>query len=112
MIDDVTHILNNYQPEFGDFKAESLPINALRVLLLTEGPYHAAWGAEGRRDYRFLAVLLEYHWISLSFLMANFDFVFSLAYLAFSVQGSFQSPVFYSFQLLDVIVSAFLLNLF
>lgn len=86
-------------------------MNALRVLLLTEGPYHPAWGSEGSRDYRYLAILLEYHWISLSFLMANFEFVFQLAYLAFSVQGSFQSPVFYSFQLLDVIVSIRIFNL-
>jgi hypothetical protein len=64
-------------------------MNALRVLLLTEGPYHSAWGEEGRRNYRYLAIYIEYHWISLSFLMSTFDFVFALAYLAFSVQGSF-----------------------
>ena len=89
MVDDITHILNNYQPEFGDFKAERLPMNALRVLLLTEGPYHSAWGTEGDRNYRYMGIWLEVQWISLSFLMANYDFVFSLFYLALSVQGSF-----------------------
>ena len=85
-------------------------MDALRVLLLTEGPYHTAWGPEGYESYRFMAIWLEVQWISLSFLMANYEFVFSLFYLALSVQGSFQSPLFYSFQLLDVIVSTLIHN--
>lgn len=51
-------------------------MNALRVLLLTEGPYHPAWGAEGNRNYGYMAIVFEVNWISLSFLVANYDFVF------------------------------------
>ena len=105
LIDDINHILKKYEPQYGMIKADKLPMDALRVLLLTEGPYHPAWGPEGNRNYHYLAVKLEYHWISLSFLMGDSEFIFSLVYLALSIQGSFQSPVFYSFQLLDVIVS-------
>lgn len=54
-------------------------------MLLTEGPYHPAWGPEGKRNYIYAAVQFEYIWISLSFLMENSDFVFNLVYLAFSV---------------------------
>lgn len=35
--------------------------------------------------------------------MQNGGFVFILIYLAFSLQGLFQSPIFYSFHLLDVV---------
>ena len=105
MIDDITHILKKYEPTYGALKAENLPMDALRVLLLTEGPYHPAWGAEGSRSFRYSAISLEYYWISISFLVGSYDFLFAVVYLAISVQGSIQSPVFYSFHLLDVIVS-------
>ena len=60
-------------------------MDAMRVLLLTQGPFHPAWGPDASRDYRYLAIYFEYYWISLSFLMANFEFLFALAYLALSV---------------------------
>lgn len=42
--------------------------------------------------------------------MQNGSFVFILIYLAFSLQGLYQSPIFYSFHLLDMIVSNFSFN--
>jgi hypothetical protein len=48
-------------------------------------------------------MLFEYYWISLSFLISNGEFIFTVMYFVFSMQGLFQSPVFYSFHLLDVI---------
>lgn len=97
MIDDITHILKKYEPTYGSIKAENLPMDALRVLLLTEGPYHPAWGGEGKQNFRYTAIWIEYCWVSLSFLMGNGEFLFALVYLTLSVQGSIQSPVFYSF---------------
>ena len=48
-------------------------------------------------------VKFEYYWISLSHLIKSGGFVFAIQYLAFSLQGMFQSPVFYSFHLMDVV---------
>ena len=39
----------------------------------------------------------------MSFIMQNSEFLFAVVYLAFSVQGSIQSPIFYSFHLTDVV---------
>jgi inositol 1,4,5-triphosphate receptor type 1 len=50
-----------------------------------------------------MALAFEYYWISLSFLISNGEFIFFVIYYVFSVQGLIQSPVFYSFHLLDVI---------
>jgi hypothetical protein len=45
----------------------------------------------------------EYYWVSLTFLISNGSFIFNVMYFVFSIQGLLQSPVFYSFHLLDVI---------
>merc|ERR1712216_597045 len=45
----------------------------------------------------------EYYWISLTFLISSNEFIFNVMYFVFSIQGLLQSPVFYSFHLLDVI---------
>ncbi len=102
---DVKFILKPLEPAFGEIRAKELPIQAVRVLLLTEGPYHPAFYEKGERNFVFWAVEFEYKWICLSLMMQNGEFVFILLYLAFSLQGIFQSPLFYSFHLLDVIVS-------
>ena len=105
LANDIKHILKPLEPPFGEMKAKELPLQAARVLLLTSGPDHVAFVHEGRRNFGYSAVNFEYKWISLSFLMQNGGFVFILIYLAFSLQGLFQSPIFYSFHLLDVVVS-------
>ena len=89
-------------------KAKDLPLQAARILLLTEGPYVAEFYEDRemtKRNFGYTAVDFEYKWICLSFLMQNGEFIFILIYLAFSLQGLFQSPIFYSFHLLDVVVS-------
>lgn len=80
-------------------------MQAARVLLLTEGPYHRAFIDDKTKEMNFVysALDFEFRWISLSFLMQNGTFIFNLMYLAFSLQGLFQSPIFYSFHLLDLI---------
>ena len=105
LANDIKHILKPLEPPFGEMKGKELPLQAARVLLLTSGPYAAAFVHEGRRNFGYSAVAFEYKWICLSFLMQNGSFVFCLIYLAFSLQGLFQSPIFYSFHLLDVVVS-------
>ena len=54
-------------------------------------------------DFGFRAVKVEYYWVCLSFLIADGDFLFSLMYFVFSLQGLFQNPAFYSLHLLDVV---------
>jgi hypothetical protein len=86
-------------------KAKDLPLHAARILLLTEGPEHPAFEVDEKRNFGYRAIDFEYYWICLSFLMQNGGFIFILIYLAFSLQGLWQSPIFYSFHLLDVVVS-------
>ena len=105
--DEVRFVLRPCEPPFGELQAKDLPMQAARVLLLTEGPYHRAFidGTTGEMNFVYSALDFEFRWISLSFLMQNGTFIFNLMYLAFSLQGLFQSPIFYSFHLLDMIVS-------
>ena len=72
------------KPPFGDFRVEDLPLQAVRILLLTEGPDHPAFNEGRSLNFGFTAVKFEYRWICLSFLMQDPDFIFSLAYMAFS----------------------------
>jgi len=41
--DEVKYVLSKCEPPFGEIKAKDLPMQAARVLLLTEGPYHQAF---------------------------------------------------------------------
>jgi hypothetical protein len=73
--------------------------------LQVEGPNSSVFVDEttGKRNFRKLALKFEYYWISLSYLISNGEFIFFVIYYVFSMQGLFQSPVFYSFHLLDVV---------
>jgi hypothetical protein len=66
---DVKHILKPLEPPFGELKAKDLPLQAARVLLLTEGPDHSAFIEDGRPNFGYIAVDFEQKWIGLSFLM-------------------------------------------
>jgi hypothetical protein len=68
-IQDVKHILDSIRPAYGDFKIKDLPLDAVRLLLLTEGPEYPAFWLDGTRSFCFAAVEFEYQWICLSFLM-------------------------------------------
>lgn len=102
---DIKYILKPLEPPFGEMKAKDLPLQAARILLLTEGPYHPAFYEEGSRNFGYSAVDFEYKWICLSFLMQDGGFVSILIIFTLSLQGLYQSPIFYSLHLLDVIVS-------
>ena len=57
LANDVKYILKPLEPEFGEMKAKNLPLQAVRILLLTEGPYIAAFKDEdGKQDYGFWAI--------------------------------------------------------
>lgn len=103
LVADVKHILKPLEPPFGELRAKDLPLQAARVLLLTEGPDHHAFIENGHPNFGYVAVNFEQKWIGLSFLMQDGGFIFTLIYLAFSIQGLVQSPIFYSFHLLDMV---------
>ena len=100
---DIKHLLEPLKPPYGDFRIQDLPLDAVRLLLLTEGPDYPAFWSDGNRNFGFVAIEFEYKWICLSFLMQDQDFIFSLTYLVFSLQGLIQSPIFYSCHLADVV---------
>ena len=87
MANDIKYILEPLKPQFGDYKIEELPLYAIRTLLLTEGPDYPAFNQNGKRNFIYKAVELEYRWVCLSFCMQDGDFIFSLIYLLFSFQG-------------------------
>ena len=85
-------------------KAKDLDIGDARLVLQIEGPNSDKFiNEDGSRSFVYAAVAFEYYWISLAHLIKNGAFIFSVQYLAFSLQGSLQSPVFYSFHLLDIV---------
>ena len=57
---DVKHILKPLEPPFGEMKAKDLPLQAARILLLTEGPLHSAFrDANGAQNWGYSAVNFE-----------------------------------------------------
>ena len=82
---EVQNILKPCEPPFGELCATNLPIQAARVLLLTEGPYHKAFWKDGKYNFGYKAVEFEYKWVSLSFLMQDGDFIFNIIYLVNSL---------------------------
>ena len=57
------------------------------------------------RNFGHMILKLEYLWTSASFVLENGEVLFLLIYATLSLLGLFVSPVFYSMQLLDIIVS-------
>jgi hypothetical protein len=47
------------EPPFGELRARDLPLQAARVLLLTEGPHHPAFFENGKPNYGYVAVNFE-----------------------------------------------------
>ena len=46
MANDIKFILKPLEPPFGEMRAKNLPLQAARILLLTEGPLHSAFKDE------------------------------------------------------------------
>jgi len=58
------------KPPYGDFRAHDLPVDACRILLLTEGPYHPAFvDNDGKVNFVYYSLDLEQKWISFCFLL-------------------------------------------
>jgi hypothetical protein len=54
-------VLNPLQNPFAVQRAGDFPLEAARVLLLTEGPYHPAFldSDTGRFDFHYVALIIE-----------------------------------------------------
>jgi hypothetical protein len=94
-----------------DFKAgvgaRDLPLHEARKILMFKGPFADEFMITGKRDFGHFVVKLEYLWISFTFLLQNGTFKYYVIYIMISALGFLVSPIFYSFHLLDVIVSTF-----
>jgi hypothetical protein len=87
-------------------KASSMSSTEARLLLLTSGPYSPEFEVEdepGAKDFGYVMVRLEYMWTCTTFIIANGKVLFLVIYMSMSLLGLFNSPVFYSMQLLDII---------
>ena len=85
---EVIYILNPLKPTYGELRAKDLPVNACRILLFTEGPYHSAWlDEDGESKFYHFSLELEYKWNSLCFLFYDYEMVFLMLYCGFSVLG-------------------------
>ena len=89
----------------GKLEVSKIDMSLASMILAVEGPYSSVFESEKKGEFNFYhnVVKFEYYWVSLSHLIQSGGFIFTIQYLCFSLQGMFQSPVFYSFHLLDVI---------
>ena len=85
--------------------ANELPLREARRILKYKGPDAEEFllDEEKGRDFGHFVVQLEYYSTSVLFLLMNRTFQYFLFYIALSFLGWRVSPIFYSFQLLDVI---------
>ena len=77
-------------------------------MLMTKGPYSNTFTVDeepGKKDFGHLILKLEYYWISLRFILGNGRVFYLLTQVLLSVLGLVDTPVFYSMQLLDIVVS-------
>ena len=88
-----------------ELKVQDLCIEDRRMVLQIEGPYSTLFYNEltGERNFGGITMVFEYYWISLTFLISNNNTLFNIMYFVFSIQGLIQSPVFYSFHLVDIV---------
>lgn len=93
------------ESQFSELQVADLDVKQLRLILQIEGPFSPVFfnEATGMTTYGGASIKFEYYWVSLTFLISNGQFIFNVMYFVFSIQGLLQSPVFYSFHLLDVI---------
>lgn len=101
---EVRSIQRMRESSMSNIKIQDIEVYQARQFLTIEGPYSSVFCDEDGKFYFYHnAVKFEYYWVSLSVLINNGAFIFSIQYLAFSLQGLLQSPVFYAFHLLDII---------
>ena len=95
---------------YSSIKAGDLSLLDARMILLTQGPDSKEFLVDDSedpnyRDFGHVILKLEYMWTCTSFVLGNGAVVFLIVYMALSLLGLFKSPVFYSMQLLDIVVS-------
>lgn len=57
MINEIKHVLKPLEPAYGELSVSDLPLQAARVLLLTEGPYVKAFqDSQGNKNFGYSAV--------------------------------------------------------
>jgi hypothetical protein len=101
------NLLNSKKDEgesYSNIKAKDLSLLDARMILLTQGPDANDCEDPNKRDFGHVILRLEYLWSSFSFVLSNGTIMFLIIYAVLSVLGLFVSPIFYSMQLLDVIV--------
>ena len=60
-------------------------------------------GEDGRLEFGHWILKIEYAWTCSSFVVGDGHFKFLVIYITLSFLGLYQSPIFYTFQLLDII---------
>ena len=77
--------------QLSELNVKEIGISACRMILQIEGPYSPVFYNEFTRSRNFghVSMLFEYYWISLTFLISNGEFIFTVMYFVFSMQGLF-----------------------
>ena len=103
-------LINNKKDQGGEgytvVKAGEMSASDARLVLLTSGPYSPEFEVEDNpeaKDFGHVMVRLEYMWMCTAFVISNGKVLFLVIYMSLSLLGLFNSPVFYSMQLLDII---------
>ena len=88
-----------------DFEIGSLSTTETIYLLKTKGPNHKAFYKKGKRNFGNYYTKITFYWISILFMFQNAKFRFNAFYLIVSILALSNSYIFYSFQLVELIVN-------
>jgi hypothetical protein len=94
--------------EFNIIKATELSLLDARLILLTSGPDAPEFIEDeetGKKNFGHLILRIEYMWTCLSFILKDGRFFFLIILLFLALLGMVASPAFYSFLLIEIIVS-------
>lgn len=83
--------------------AKDMPLREVRRIMRYYGVDAREFNTEGKLDFGHLIVLVEYHWLSFTFILKNGTFRYFGLLILLNVAGLVLSPAFYSFHLLDVV---------
>ena len=83
-----------------------MSIEQTHTLLICNGPDANEFktDVQGKRNFGNKFTAFEYHMMNLYFFIQDSMFVYYVLYFGISVLGFLSEPLFYSFQLLDVLV--------
>ena len=83
--------------------AKELPLQEVRSLLSFYGKEAKEFNLNKKVEYGHLIVWIEYHWLSMNFIIQNGTFRYYCLLVLFAVFGFLLSPAFFSFHLLDIV---------